>query len=822
MSTPESNHPDPPRARTLADAKASGALRAFDGIVCFGGEDWWNHNRGHFDMRIMRAFADEVPVLYVNSLGMRIPRAGSGAMFTRRVARKLRSLRQGLVEVDERFSVMTAPMIPGAGAPLTRRFAAASVRRALRRMGIERPLAWVACPTALDLLPSIPHVGLTYQRTDRYEDFRGVDVDAIVARDRTLKSTSDLVVYCSSALMDAERKDPGTHVLVDHGVDAEVFIAADAANDVPEDIADIPEPRIGFVGTLDNQTLDLELLVDVARRMPNARFVLVGASTLPSGWCPLSNVHHLGRRPVEDVARYMAACDVLIMPWRRNGRVDACNPVKLKEYLAAGRPIVSTPFRELDRYCGLVRTAENGEQFAAEITRALEEPFDAVPGRTHVAGSTWTEQALTLRRALATAGLRATTGTLAAPAAIVESRPIEDAPEASAMSEAIADLVQAIADGPQNLGTAPGDPARLVAGRPTDTLNRETDVDGASHSEPITSEAAEGTDRDGRDGADVGPGQLRLVLPDIGPAHVAELPTGDLPIDFAVVLAGGLRPSPLLAVLDRSPIDLWIRPDESVLDTWIDRIRDATAGRQRPLPVRIAVNNAVPAAWPRETEGVTVERDPGVYRGPAGVVRDLSRHLPADRHILVVESARYLDGSLTSIIADHLAADASVTVGRNPDGSPAGVYVIRRDALDVVPPAGYCDLKEQMLPRVQAAGGLVLIHRLEGRGAMPLRTRDQLISAAHIARQRTVRPGLGAIDHPGAPIRVVCRGAMVGPDACIFDSIVMPGAYVGPRSTVVRSIVGPETVVPPDVDLVDCVLHAGRMLADEQEGFRAA
>ena len=119
----------------------------------------------------------------------------------------------------------------------------------------------------------------------------------------------------------------------------------------------MPRPRVGYVGGLDRHTFDPELLVDVARRLPDVGFLLVGPSTLPEGWCPLPNVTQLGQRPYEQVAGYMAACDVLIMPWNRSPWIEACNPIKLKEYLAVGRPVVSAPFAELRRYSPLVRVA---------------------------------------------------------------------------------------------------------------------------------------------------------------------------------------------------------------------------------------------------------------------------------------------------------------------------------------------------------------------------------------------------------------------------------------------------------------------------------
>ena len=90
-------------------------VRHFDGIVCFGGVDWWYHNRGHYDLQMMRELRECVPVLYVNSIGMRRPSPAEGRMFLRRVGRKLRSVARGAVEVAPGFTVVSPLVPPGTG-----------------------------------------------------------------------------------------------------------------------------------------------------------------------------------------------------------------------------------------------------------------------------------------------------------------------------------------------------------------------------------------------------------------------------------------------------------------------------------------------------------------------------------------------------------------------------------------------------------------------------------------------------------------------------------------------------------------------------------
>lgn len=379
----------------------------FDGIICFGGEDWWYHNRGHYDMQMMRELSKRVPVLYVNSIGMRVPRVGEGAMFARRVLRKLKSLRRGLVKVRDNFWVASPVVAPaGMGAGLNRAALATQVRLFAHRAGITKPLVWVACPPGAEVVEKLKPVGVVYQRTDRFEAFHGVNPDRIKRFDTLLKGRADLTLFCSSWLMEQERDGCRSAEFIDHGCDYDAFLAAgkDPASE-PADIAVLGRPRVVFVGGIDIHTFDPELFLGVARSLPGAQFVLVGGCSLPEGWADLPNVRLLGKRDYEQVPGYMAAGDVLIMPWNRNEWIQACNPVKLKEYLAVGRPIVTTPFPELARYEGLVRVADSAQGFAQAIQDAFGAPADPEPGRARVAAETWESKGRLAIQALSRRGL---------------------------------------------------------------------------------------------------------------------------------------------------------------------------------------------------------------------------------------------------------------------------------------------------------------------------------------------------------------------------------------------------------------------------------
>ena len=399
--------PEPTPAST--DATASGARprgRVYDGVICFGGEDWWCHNRGHYDMQMMRRLAQRTPVLYINSIGMRTPRISEGAMFLTRIRRKLRSLRRGLVGVEPGLSVYSPVAAPGrAGARLNPMTLPAQIRRAARGLGIERPLVWIACPPGAAVVDRLNAAAMVYQRTDRYEQYIGVDHDLIAGFDGDLKRRADLTIFCAARLSEDEGPACRNAYYLDHGVDAERFIAAGTGDEFPEDVASLRRPRVGFIGGIDSHTFDPEFFLAVARALPEVTFALVGGCSLPGGWCDARNVKRLGQKAYDDVPGYMAACDALIMPWNRNRWIDACNPVKLKEYLAVGRPVVTTPFYELKNYEGLVRIAETPEAFARELRAALADPGDAEARRARVRNETWDAKASAVLARLAALGV---------------------------------------------------------------------------------------------------------------------------------------------------------------------------------------------------------------------------------------------------------------------------------------------------------------------------------------------------------------------------------------------------------------------------------
>jgi len=380
--------------------------------LCFGGEDWWYHNRGHVDMQLMRRFAQRGTTLYVNSIVMQKPRfvrgTGGGKSLPQKLVRKAWSMLRGLRRTEAGFWVYSPLFLPVHHIswldPVNRSLLVSQIARAARKLNMAWPIVWVACPVACDVAIGMRKGALVYQRTDRFEEYPNVDSDVIRRCDERLKDDADLTVYVSRSLYEAERRQCRKAMYMDHGVDFSLFAGAQDQDVAPEDIRGIRRPIVGFFGGIDSHTSDIPFLEQMVGLLPDVSFVFVGrASCDVSGLVAHSNVHMLGQKPYEQIPAYGRRFDVAIMVWNQNHWIDGCNPVKLKEYLALGKPVVSTPFPQLQEYADVVYQAGTPAEFASRVRQALAEdsPERASARRNRVQNATWDAKAELILQELA-------------------------------------------------------------------------------------------------------------------------------------------------------------------------------------------------------------------------------------------------------------------------------------------------------------------------------------------------------------------------------------------------------------------------------------
>lgn len=242
-----------------------------------------------------------------------------------------------------------------------------------------------------------------------------------------------------------------------------------------------------------------------------------------------------------------------------------------------------------------------------------------------------------------------------------------------------------------------------------------------------------------------------------------------------------------------------------------DRLRGLTQDR---MPIIIATGGGVPPPTVAHLQGrreVQLIVDRQAYRGAAGVVCDVSSHLPDDALLLIAEAARSPDFDLAAAIRHHESDALDATVIVNPDGTPAGAYVIARHLLRFVQREGYMDLKEQWLQKVVDSDHRVGAYRIDGGYSRPLRTREQLLLAARRAARRTtdssepLRFAMAAHEASAEGFACFAPGASVHPSAVVVDSIVLDGAVIGAGSIVTRSIVCKDARVANHAQVIDTI-----------------
>jgi glycosyltransferase involved in cell wall biosynthesis len=257
---------------------------------------------------------------------------------------------------------------------------------------MERFQVWVILPSAAPILRHLDAEKVIYYCVDDWSEFTFLHAGAMREMERQVIEQSDLVFTTAQALYESKSAiHPGTH-LIPHGVDGQHFAQARSADlEVAPELRDLPRPVVGFWGAL-HDWIDLDLIRYVAEHRPAWSLALVGdAETDVGDLAKLPNVHLVGRRPYASLPAFAKGFDAAIMPFKINRLTESVNPIKLREYLAAGLPVVSTPLPEARAYGDLVRIASTPEAFVRELDRAIAEDGEAAVRRRieAVSGDTW-------------------------------------------------------------------------------------------------------------------------------------------------------------------------------------------------------------------------------------------------------------------------------------------------------------------------------------------------------------------------------------------------------------------------------------------------
>jgi UDP-galactopyranose mutase len=258
--------------------------------------------------------------------------------------------------------------------------AEAAQREMLDRLLAEHEIRdfvlWYYTPMALGFSNHLEPLATVYDCMDELSAFRGAS-PALLEREAELYQRADVVFTGGQSLYEAKRgRHPNVHLFAS-SIDAPHFMQARAARNDPADQAAIPHPRLGYFGVIDER-MDTELLAGLADARPDWQLVLVGPIVkIDSAELPhRPNIHYLGGKNYSELPGYIAGWDVALLPFARNESTRFISPTKTPEYLAAGKPAVSTPILDVIRPYGeeeLVRIAGTTAEFVAACAAALEQ-----------------------------------------------------------------------------------------------------------------------------------------------------------------------------------------------------------------------------------------------------------------------------------------------------------------------------------------------------------------------------------------------------------------------------------------------------------------
>jgi glycosyltransferase involved in cell wall biosynthesis len=336
-------------------------------IICFA-NDWDSDplSKKHIMLRLSR----KNRILWVNSLGNRNPAAS--VRDVKRVFKKVQDFGGGCRQVAENIHTFSPLAIPFHGNATARRlnrfFVAWSVRRAYRKLGFKNPITWTFLPTSGGIAGALGEKLIVYHCVDEFSEFTGTNKNAILDMERRLSQKADQVLVSSGPLYETKKLHNPRTSMVTHGVDLEHFRkACDPKIALPADIAGFRRPVIGFFGLIADW-VDLNLIRFLSVSRPSWSFVLIGkVDTDLSAIKGLANVHLLGQKSYSVLPSYCAGIDVAILPFVVNQLTLAANPLKLREYLAAGLPVVTTDIPEARRLGEHLRVGATYDEFMAHI-----------------------------------------------------------------------------------------------------------------------------------------------------------------------------------------------------------------------------------------------------------------------------------------------------------------------------------------------------------------------------------------------------------------------------------------------------------------------
>ena len=364
-------------------------------IICFGGEDWWYHHP-HSKQHLMRRFARAGnKVIFVNSISMGLPSLSNKDILPK-IGRKLKSYAKLARETEEGITVVSPAALPFHGSAAARKvnqkLLAAQIGSLAKRKGMTDPILWIAIPTAAELIGKFGDSCVVYQVSDKYDansEDHAVDPATIRRLHEFAIDHADIVLYSGRKLLDEATLGKEKSYLLEQAVDFDHWsqassppyeggVAAASADGVvlslPPEIARIPPPRIGYFGAIEPWLVDQELIKLAGTKHPEWNWVFIGNLARGTDLAEMKNVHLIPPVPYNELPRYAAGFDVCVLPWETGHAFTSYgSAIKVREYLATGKPVVISPLPEYEHLGNVLRIARSRHEFISMVQDALAE-----------------------------------------------------------------------------------------------------------------------------------------------------------------------------------------------------------------------------------------------------------------------------------------------------------------------------------------------------------------------------------------------------------------------------------------------------------------
>lgn len=388
----------------LFDAGHYGELLKGRDFIVFS-DDWGRHPFSC--QHIMKNLLPCNRVLWVNTIGMRRPRLSLKDF--RRSIQKLQSFAVDPVteNLPDNLTVINPPMLPFGNffvRSFNRHSVISAVKKKLREMGVSAPIILTTLPNAAEYLGSFGEELAVYYCVDDFTLWPGVNEALVKEMECRLLERIDLLICSSSELAAIKTRVGLVTEILPHGVDYTHFSRCTIGPQIKiHHLESLQHPVIGYFGLL-GEWVDISILEALLLHHPEWSLVLMGnvvADTCRLKYFP--NVYFTGPVPYEQLPDHVAYLDVLILPYCTGGRGITITPLKLREYIATGKPVVATAIPECLKFDSIIHIAETVDEFVALVEIALQESSgSAINRQASVRNDSWLQRAELLSKFIRT------------------------------------------------------------------------------------------------------------------------------------------------------------------------------------------------------------------------------------------------------------------------------------------------------------------------------------------------------------------------------------------------------------------------------------